>query len=100
MTFFLVFATLLTYRRGLQVPRKTKRPFWEELNFVADTFKVQSDILQGQAVAGGNYLLQDTILVGDPQLAMQVGQYGVCSHHHHRVLLLYIIQTDTQPPLL
>jgi hypothetical protein len=55
------------------VPRKTKRPFWEELNFVADTFKVQSDILQGQAVAGGNYLLQDTILVGDPQLAMQVG---------------------------
>eukprot|EP00775_Hariotina_reticulata_P010240 gene10240-10399_t len=57
---------------ALQAPQKTKRPFWEELNFVADTFKVQSDILQGQAVAGGNYLLQDTILIGDPQLAMQV----------------------------
>jgi len=68
---------------------------------VADTFKVQSDILQGQAVAGGNYLLQDTILVGDPQLAMQVGQYGVCWHHYHTALLLYIIQTDnpTTPPM-
>ncbi|KAG2434686.1 hypothetical protein HXX76_007577 [Chlamydomonas incerta] len=58
--------------RLLPPPPRTRRPWWEELDFFMDPFKVQSDILQGRDVASGNFLMQEQVLVGGLDAARAV----------------------------
>lgn len=54
------------------LPEKTRLPFWKELNLVRDPDVVQKEILQGQDIAVGNFMLQEGVMVGSLDLTRSI----------------------------